>query len=654
MRVAALAITLVRRNRKGVVVRYEAEPSDILDDEGWSYSDDDPDTGMTAIGKDDDLAAYYNDEAEDEELHRLLLELRSEFEGRDDEASKSILKSVEGCEEYLRNSKVGAIDARAALAFAATDTEHYFEHSIDLMESSLGVLDDKGGLYDDYEDDDEPLVEADDEAYGSLLGNVTEDASVVEGHFGGSVAVGVDLGTTNSAVGVVVDGAPVIVPPGLRPSVVCFVDTGLDEEAYVSDDNVGSVALTEDDEDGRVFAVVGTDAERMRGGAHGASICSRVKRIMGRDATAAERRRVGAFRTKGGKETQSEVTLAIPSLGHRIGAIDVSAEIVRQLRHDADHFLGLGARATRAVVGVPARFDEAAREATLTSAILGGFDDVRLLTEPEAAALAFGAARARKRQTGNTTILVFDLGGGTFDASVVAVSDNEATLLSVGGDAKLGGDDFDAALAQLLAKRFYDLHGVAIKAPSARLRLLAEAERCKRELSKNTTVNARARCLARVDLDGARSRHGRPIDLDETVDRKTFERICKPLLRDVEESARAVCTEANVRLPERKRRGRKKQDDETPPVEEAESSGSDDLLELDAVLLVGGATRMPAIGRMLKRLTGLPLSRIVANDGLNPDEAVALGCAIQAATLDQRYGFRSDTLEAPFALASRR
>ncbi|EGB12305.1 hypothetical protein AURANDRAFT_15342, partial [Aureococcus anophagefferens] len=121
----------------------------------------------------------------------------------------------------------------------------------------------------------------------------------------------------------------------------------------------------------------------------------------------------------------------------------------------------------------PARFDDAAREATITAARLGGFDAVHLITEPEAAALAYGS---RVRGGGATQrVLVFDLGGGTFDASVVLLADANATLASLGGDAKLGGDDFDAALAEHLSDRFYDAHGLPVAAPTARLRLLAEA-----------------------------------------------------------------------------------------------------------------------------------------------------------------------------------
>mmetsp|Transcript_11173 Transcript_11173/g.33498 ORF Transcript_11173/g.33498 Transcript_11173/m.33498 type:complete len:712 (+) Transcript_11173:97-2232(+) len=631
-------------------------------------------------------------EEDDSELRRLLRQIKAQFQNKTDEASRSLRESVRDCErvlneereKYLRRMKRSstgpvddtnfATDARAALAYAATDFRE--EPSL-----PLGVIDDATFPLrpDDFEDEEDVEDdEEDDEAYGWLLSKSSmppedqEEGSLLAraaklaatrlpffsstGETERTVAIGMDLGTTNSGGAAVRDGEPRLVAPGLRPSVVCFVDTHVAEAALVSsEDDTAAVALA-DTEGGRVYAVVGEDAELLRAGAHGGSVCSRVKRILGRGATDAEKRRVGTLSAFG--EDDAHVTLAIPAFRRRVAAADVSAEIARQIKRDCDRFLAPQI-ATRCVVGVPARFDRDAREATLAATLYAGFDDVRLLTEPEAAVLAYGAKRRAKRDEktpsssddGNDaapqTVLVFDLGGGTFDASVVELRDRDASLLAVGGDAKLGGDDFDAALAEWLAVRFFETHRVAIRAPTARLRLLAEAERCKRELSASRDVVAKARCLARADVTtGERARGGKALDLDQPLDRPTFERLCRPLLLDLERSLRTVLEQARVaHVPRRRKKG-------THTVKEPPSFDR----ELDAVLLVGGATRMPVIGRMLKRITGLPLQKIVANNdlSLNPDEAVALGCAILANTLDLQVGHTSKGLNAPFELAGRR
>ncbi|KAJ8613406.1 hypothetical protein CTAYLR_002258, partial [Chrysophaeum taylorii] len=616
-----------------------SDPHDILDAEGWPCDEEkEIDAGLVTLRSEGEesvvheLARYeINDDDDDEELRSLLSRLRSEVEGKEDEESASIMRSIKRCEAYVE-AHYGAVDAvadaRAALAFAATTdavAEEAFEDA-----RSVGLLSDEGRNRSWYSGIDVPadLLSADDDemdaAYSELLESAGRNSRVEDDEKEvrvSSSSIGIDLGTTNSAAAIVVDGVPRLVPPGMRPSVVCFVDLSLDAEVFVDEDDPAFGAALADE---TVLAVVGKDAEALRGGVHGASVCSRVKRILGRDATRAERRRVGTFRSHGGRDSDSDVALAIPALPFRVAASEVSAEIVRQLKRDADRFLA-PLVATRAVVGIPARFDAWARDATRDATIRAGFDDVRLLTEPEAAAIAFG--RTRSDASKNLTLLVFDLGGGTFDASVVRVRNANATLVSVGGDPRLGGDDFDAALAEYLAKRFYDAHNVSIRAPTARLRLLAEAERCKRVLSGRKEVRARARCLARANREtGERSRGGRPLDLNETLDRRTFESLCRPLFRDIEAAALAVCEEANISLPK---------------IGEEEENG---VLRnaLDAVLLVGGATRMPAIGRMLRRITGLPLSRIVANDALNPEEAVALGAAIHAADLDARGVFPPD------------
>lgn len=620
-----------------VVVHVDTKPT--FDADGWPVESEDEWTEETVVfeGRSEAVEALEytvgEEQAEDGELRRLLAELRADLSDREDETSAEVLRSVSKCEAYIEEERSMdvAADARAALAFAATTSTFSEREGDDVVfedERSLGVLEDEERGLRKHEDDEDECDESFDEAYGRLMSSSNDDVTT-----GGarptvsfdSVRVGIDLGTTNSAAAVVAGGVARLVPPGSRPSVVCFVDTAIDDDLFVKeDDDAVAVALRDDEGENGVLVVVGSDAEAMRGGSHGASVCSRVKRILGRDATGAEKRRVAACRMRGGRGSDAEVTLNVPALPNRIAAAEVSAEIVRQLRRDANNFLydeddDVTVVARRAVIGVPARFDAAAREATLTAAYLGGFDQAALVTEPEAAALAYAAKRRRDDREDAETVLVFDLGGGTFDASVVQISPkgDKATLISIGGDARLGGDDFDAALAEYLAKRFYDVHGVTIQAPTARIRLLAEAERCKRELSSRTSVVAKARCLARASKSGERMRGGQCLDLEEKITRRGFEKLCKPLLRDVETEARSVCELAEVALP-----------------------GQEGDTHIDAVLLVGAATRMPAIGRMLRRMTGLPLSKICSNDDLNPDEAVALGCAILANELDVRDGFR--------------
>ena len=642
-----------------------SEVRDMVDSDGWPEERDDADVHYfyeertAKVARElarEELRFAREDEADDGELRRLLKALKKD---------ESTAEAVAKCESFLEEEKQlegVAADARAALALAATDFLDSYVAKDDHMTGGLGLIDDDRELYaeDDEEDEEEEDdVEKEDEAYGWLLGNSTEkiieaekqkkkgifDASRLPFLFSGghnsptkkekeeTVAIGMDLGTTNSGGAVVLDGEAKLLPPGLRPSVVCFVDTDMEEVAEVSaDDDTSEVALC-DQKEKRVYAVVGDDAEKLRGSAHGGSVCSRVKRVLGRDATRAELRRVGPLKSTGGALVKTDVTFSIPAFrGRRVAACDISAEIARQVRRDADNFL-FPQRATRCVVGVPARFDEAARESTKTAVILAGFDDVRLLTEPEAAVLAYGARRREVNLEVSQTVFVFDLGGGTFDASVVELRASDASLLALGGDAKLGGDDFDAALAEWLALKFFEAHGVAIRAPTARLRLLAEAERCKRDLSNRKSTTAKAKCLARANLDtGERARGGKALDLHETLDRATFERLCRPILKDLERAARAVLKDAGVK----------------------HKKNQDHLKNIDAVLLVGGATRMPVIGRMLKRITGLPLEKIVANTdlGLNPDEAVALGCAIQANTLDLQVGHTTDTIAKPFDLAA--
>ncbi|KAH8049365.1 ATP binding protein [Aureococcus anophagefferens] len=317
-------------------------------------------------------------------------------------------------------------------------------------------------------------------------------------------------------------------------------------EAYAAN---GAASAQDDDE---YSWLLGNATAAARGGGAAASGFGSMGSSVGLDL--ARRTRGGAVDASGAPRLLTPSCPPCP-LPARVAAAEVSAEVVRKLRDDAIACLAEAGAAPRRASGASSACrsaGDATREATITAARLGGFDAVHLITEPEAAALAYGS---RVRGGGATQrVLVFDLGGGTFDASVVLLADANATLASLGGDAKLGGDDFDAALAEHLSDRFYDAHGLPVK----------------HALSSEADVVAGARGLARVGEDGKRARGGRPLDLEATVSRRLFEALCAPLLARLEATTRDVCEAAGVALPG---------DGAGPP--------------LDSVLLVGGARACP-------------------------------------------------------------
>jgi molecular chaperone DnaK len=353
-----------------------------------------------------------------------------------------------------------------------------------------------------------------------------------------SKAVGIDLGTTNSVVSVMEAGEPVVIPnaEGSRttPSIVAFSKTG---EVLV-----GEIAKRQ--------AI--TNPER--------TIRS-VKRQMGTSWTTT---------IDGAKYTAQEI----------------SARILGKLKRDAEAYLG--APVTKAVITVPAYFDDAQRTATKEAGAIAGLDVLRIVNEPTAAALAYGMDKDRAEQT----ILVFDLGGGTFDVSVLEIADGVFEVKSTSGDTHLGGDDWDAAVVQWLIKSFKDTEGVDLsKDKMAVQRLQEAAEKAKIELSavQETQINLP---FVTATADG-------PKHLDLKLTRARF-------------------NELTADLVERCRK----------PFDQAIADAGLSVSELDHVLLVGGSTRIPAVQELVHSLTGKE-----PNKGVNPDEVVAIGAAVQAGVL---------------------
>ena len=349
--------------------------------------------------------------------------------------------------------------------------------------------------------------------------------------------IGIDLGTTNSCAAVIEGGKPVVIPnaEGQRttPSVVAFTKTG--------ERLVGDAAKRQ--------AV--TNAPR--------TICS-VKRLMG-------------------SETR------IPIDGKCYAPQQISALILQKIKADAESYLG--EPVTAAVITVPAYFNDAQRQATKDAGRIAGLEVKRIINEPTAAALAYGLDNGRTQ-----TVMVYDLGGGTFDVSLIRIGDGIVQVLATCGDNYLGGDDFDARIVDWLADRFQKAHGIDLTGDRVAMqRLREEAEKAKKELSAATQTEINLPFLT-VGPEG-------PLHLQETLTRAQFEELCADLIERTALPVRNALSDARL-------------------------TASD----LDQVLLVGGSTRIPAVQDKVRRMVGLEPSR-----ALNPDECVALGAAVQAGRL---------------------
>ena len=367
--------------------------------------------------------------------------------------------------------------------------------------------------------------------------------------------IGIDLGTTNSAVAYMKDGQPVIVPnlegDALTPSVVAFAD---DDRRWV-----GRIAKTQ------------AAANPLR------TVFS-IKRRMGNTRTAREELAAVVSSIKRRMGSDNVVTV-----GNRTYTpVEISAMILEKLKADAEAHLGKSIE--RAVITVPAYFNDSQRRATREAGAVAGLEVVRLVNEPTAASLAYGLDIENVHSA-----LVWDLGGGTFDVSVLELGDGVFEVKAVNGNTKLGGDDYDERLVEMLAERFRDEWDVDLNQDATAKRMTRQlAEQAKMRLSSDTET--------RVVLPSYLSR-GRRCAV--TVTRNAFE-------------------EATDDITERM----------VGPAECALSDAGIDPINLDRVVLVGGMTRMPAVRRLVKRLTGIePYGHI------DPDKVVALGAAIQAGVL---------------------
>ena len=353
-------------------------------------------------------------------------------------------------------------------------------------------------------------------------------------------AVGIDLGTTNSCVAVLEGGDPVVIAnaEGSRttPSVVAFARNG---EVLVGQPAKNQAVTNVDRTIRSVKRHIGTDWSQ---------------KIDDKDYTSQE----------------------------------ISARTLMKLKRDAEAYLGEDV--TDAVVTVPAYFNDAQRQATKEAGQIAGLNVLRIVNEPTAAALAYGLDKGEKEQT----ILVFDLGGGTFDVSLLEIGDGVVEVRATSGDNNLGGDDWDQRVVDWLVEKFKAQHGIDLtKDKMAMQRLREAAEKAKIELSsgQSTSIN-----LPYITVDADKN----PLFLDENLSRSEFQKITNDLLERTRKPFQAVIKDAGIAVG-----------------------------DIDHVVLVGGSTRMPAVTELVKELTGGQ----EPNKGVNPDEVVAVGAALQAGVL---------------------
>jgi len=440
-------------------------------------------------------------------------------------------------------------------------------------------------------------------------------------------AIGIDLGTTNCAVAAIdKTGQPFIIADtaGSRvsPSVVSYV---------TKDDKPTASVRPLLDADGGTRVLVGTQAQRQFV-TNAQSTYASTKRLMGRTATAEELRALAAldvpYKTFGNGSEGRQVLLACPALRRAISPDDAAAELVRGMVCQAE--AALGKRVHRAVVTVPAYFDDSQRLATETACLLAGLEEVKLLREPEAAALSYALDQQQDQR-----IMVFDLGGGTFDVSILDVGNGVVEVIASAGDPRLGGDDWDRVVARWLEDEFVREHAVPVDA-FGRRRLLDAAEEAKVLLSTQQTTQVEV-----ASLQGDKG-------LNVTLSRRKFEALCRHLVLRLVEPMREAARMADIPLDE-SNWGTLKRADLAPKGAKrwrkkvawrwrrmARRAGSQKGFPLgnvpiSKVLLVGGATRMPCIGRFIKRVTGLTAT---PDARVNPDESVALGAAVMAGVLD--------------------
>ncbi len=354
--------------------------------------------------------------------------------------------------------------------------------------------------------------------------------------------IGIDLGTTNSCVAVLEGDKPTVIvnSDGDRttPSVVAFTQDGTH--------------------------LIGVAAKR-QAALHPDRTISSIKRSMGSD-----------------KRITIDGTSYSPQ--------EISAMILKKLKKDAEAHIG--ATVTDAVITVPAYFTDAQRQATKDAGTIAGLNVQRIVNEPTAAALAYGLDREENRE-----VMVFDLGGGTFDVSILSITSGLIEVIATAGDNHLGGDDFDAALVEHVVKTFKKQEHINLRKDAAAIQRVTEAcEQAKKELSQSdrTTIN----------LPYIATAHNHPVHLEMDITRQEFESLCAPLIERTMQPCRQALSDANV-----------------------------DPHALGRVLMVGGSSRIPAVQNAVKDLTGQEPSH-----SINPDESVAMGACLQAGVLSGSVG----------------
>jgi molecular chaperone DnaK len=377
--------------------------------------------------------------------------------------------------------------------------------------------------------------------------------------------VGIDLGTTNSCVAVMEGGKPTVIAnaEGARttPSVVAF--------AKNNDRLVGQIAKRQ--------SVMNPE-----------NTFYSVKRFIGRrfDEVTHETTEVPYKVLNNG----GNVRLDSPNAGKQFAPEEISAQVLRKLKDDASKYLG--EEVTQAVITVPAYFNDSQRQATKDAGKIAGLEVLRIINEPTAASLAYGLDKKA-----NETILVFDLGGGTFDVSILEIGDGVFEVLSTSGDSHLGGDDFDKKIVDHMAAEFMKAEGIDLRKDKQALQRLTEAaEKAKIELSSATQSD--------INLPFITATQDGPKHLELTLTRAKFEELCADLID-------------RCRIP----------------VENALRDAKLPKEKIQEVVMVGGSTRIPAVQQLVKNLMGKD-----PNQGVNPDEVVAVGAAIQAGVLSGEKG----------------
>lgn len=375
-----------------------------------------------------------------------------------------------------------------------------------------------------------------------------------------SKVIGIDLGTTNSCVAVMEGGEPVVIPnaEGTRttPSVVAFNENG--------ERHIGVVA-------------------RRQAVANPGNTIFSIKRFMGMHfgETGNEIKRV-PFKIVEGKSNDAWVEV----FGKKYSPAEISAMILQKMKQTAEDYLG--EKVTQAVITVPAYFNDSQRQATKDAGRIAGLEVLRIVNEPTAAALAYGM----DKQKGNSTIAVYDLGGGTFDVSILEIGDGVFEVKSTNGDTHLGGDDFDQVIIDWMVSEFKKEQGIDLSADQMavqRLKEAAEKAKCELSTTKSTDIS-----LPFVTADAAGPKH-----LSMTLTRAKYEQLSAALVEKTVEPCRKALKDAHV-------------------------SASD----ISEVILVGGMTRMPLVQEKVTEIFNRE-----PHKGVNPDEVVAVGAAIQAGVL---------------------